>query len=568
MAEQSPIPPAAGRLGLALSGGGFRAAFFHLGVLAQMARLRLLHQVEVISAVSGGSVIGALYYLHARRLLQSAPDAEITPDHYVRLVDDMSAAFLAAVQRNIRVRAFLNPVKNFVMSVDPRYSRSDRIGELYERYLYRPVVGDGSLQLRHLKIQPPDGPPDYYPRAHNAARTNKVPMLIINATALNTGRNWRFEVVRMGEPPRDAAIERDIDRTPRLCRAGSYADITEEQGDFALGTAVAASTGVPGMFPPLAVSSLYPDTRVELVDGGVHDNLGVAGLLDLDCGRFVVSDAGGQLEFLREPSGGTLGVLLRSNSILFNRTREEQLFRFVERGAPHAFVHLRRGLAAPVIPYVAKDGGLAEDDCRAPVADSSTAFGVDEDVQARLARVRTDLDSFSDVEAYTLAYDGYRMCEQPLRQLPGSGSGGAVPNWRFLAIASRASEPDKAYLRRLEVARHRFAKPLRIRPALAVVSLLVVVALVAGLILLAWDVALPRLPLGPVIVVVLAVAGMLAADLRNQALLVVRDVAALLIGVVRGVALALLAPVLWMHLRIFDRLFLRDGRVTESERTS
>src|ERR1043165_610993 len=65
------------RLGMALSGGGFRAAFFHIGILAQMARLGLLRHVEVISTVSGGSIIGALYYLYLKRLLESKPDADI-----------------------------------------------------------------------------------------------------------------------------------------------------------------------------------------------------------------------------------------------------------------------------------------------------------------------------------------------------------------------------------------------------------------------------------------------------------------------------------------------------------
>lgn len=49
------------RLGLALSGGGFRASFFHIGVLARLAELDLLRPIEVISTVSGGSIIGALY---------------------------------------------------------------------------------------------------------------------------------------------------------------------------------------------------------------------------------------------------------------------------------------------------------------------------------------------------------------------------------------------------------------------------------------------------------------------------------------------------------------------------
>lgn len=554
-----------GRLGLALSGGGFRAAFFHLGVLAQMARQGLLPQVEVISTVSGGSVIGALYYLHVRRLLQGAPDADVGPDDYVRLVDAMANDFRGAVQRNVRVRAFTNPLKNLRMGVSSRYSRSDRIGELYEEILYRPVVGEGSLELRDLKIQPPDGPPDYYPREHNDARTNKVPMLVINATALNTGRNWRFEVARMGEPPRDEPIEHDIDRTPRLCRPDSYADMTEAQRDFPLGAAVAASTGVPGMFPPLAVSALYPDVRVELVDGGVHDNLGIAGLLDLDCERFVISDAGGQLEYLPQPSVGTLGVLTRSNAVLFDRTREEQLFRSMERRVPHAFVHLRRGLPTPNVSYLGRDGEPVDAACPPLPADSSTAFGVAEEVQERLARVRTDLDSFSDVEAWSLAYDGYRMSEEPLARLAPDGAGVTQPAWPFLAVAEMVARPEQqeGFLRQLDVARHRFGKVLRLRPAIGAVVVLMGVAALVGGIVAVWDLDVPGFRVGPVLVSVLVLAGLLAVTQRNQVIGVVRRTAILILGVVRGILLALLSFPLWLHLAVFDRLFLAQGRLED-----
>lgn len=48
-----------GKVGLALSGGGFRAALFHIGVLARLAELDVLRHVEVLSCVSGGSILGA-----------------------------------------------------------------------------------------------------------------------------------------------------------------------------------------------------------------------------------------------------------------------------------------------------------------------------------------------------------------------------------------------------------------------------------------------------------------------------------------------------------------------------
>src|SRR5262245_48242937 len=49
------------KIGLALSGGGSRAIAFHFGCLKALHEVGLLGRVQVLSTVSGGSVIGALY---------------------------------------------------------------------------------------------------------------------------------------------------------------------------------------------------------------------------------------------------------------------------------------------------------------------------------------------------------------------------------------------------------------------------------------------------------------------------------------------------------------------------
>ena len=53
-----------GKVGLALSGGGFRASLFHIGVLARLAECNVLRRVEVLSCVSGadGSQKVVLFY--------------------------------------------------------------------------------------------------------------------------------------------------------------------------------------------------------------------------------------------------------------------------------------------------------------------------------------------------------------------------------------------------------------------------------------------------------------------------------------------------------------------------
>ena len=378
------------RLGLALSGGGFRASFFHVGVLAQMAMLGLLRHVEVISTVSGGSIIGPLYYLHVKTLLENKTDTQITDQDYKDIVERVEVDFLQAVQRNIRMRTFLNPVKNIRMGL-ANYSRSDRIGELYDEYLYRPIFNPNRtrpIEMRELKIQPKGDRDGFHPLEHNLGRNAKVPILLINATSLNTGHNWRFEASRMGEPPRTDKVAQEIDKNLRLRRPPSYDDIILKQQDIELGMAVAASAGVPGLFHPLAISDLYPDEiRVQLVDGGVHDNQGIQGLLARGCTHFIVSDASGQMRDEPDPATGIAAVVGRANSILMDRVREEELFRlFKGNDRPVALMHLRKGLPAKAVSWIGPDGQVAEKlKLERHPAFASEGFGVTQEVQNLLS---------------------------------------------------------------------------------------------------------------------------------------------------------------------------------------
>jgi NTE family protein len=59
-------PPSPGKqIGLALSGGGVRAAAFHLGVIKRLAHESLLESVSAVSTVSGGSLATAAIFSEA-----------------------------------------------------------------------------------------------------------------------------------------------------------------------------------------------------------------------------------------------------------------------------------------------------------------------------------------------------------------------------------------------------------------------------------------------------------------------------------------------------------------------
>ena len=62
--EQSPAPR---RVALTLSGGGFRATLFHLGVVRFLREVDRLRDVSHITSVSGGSILAAHMVLNWER---------------------------------------------------------------------------------------------------------------------------------------------------------------------------------------------------------------------------------------------------------------------------------------------------------------------------------------------------------------------------------------------------------------------------------------------------------------------------------------------------------------------
>jgi NTE family protein len=430
------------RLGLALSGGGFRAAFFHLGVLARLAELGILPKVEVISTVSGGSVIGAAYYLKVKRLLEET-DGEPEPERYIELVDELDEAMRRAVARGVRGRIFANVVKNaeMLLPVRPsrrRYSRTDRLGDLLDRYLYKELFWgparevpkrrdralirclsrDRQVELRELVIKPSGTTVTEPLRKLNRCRKAKIPELVINATSLNTGHPWRFEAIRMGEHVGGAGDPRpDMDGNRVLAPgyfsiAGVPSDparrmVPEAQQDFPLSLAVAASAAVPGVFRALPISRMYSGVRVQLVDGGVADNQGIQALKDHGCARMIVSDASAQMDDRPKPRGSILPVLTRSPSILGDRVRDLQLAR--DPGNVHV-VHLRKGLR----PSPVEAGGAWTERVWPPLGTPDPKWRIHPRALDALSRIRTDLDTFSRREIDALACCGYVSIDEEL----------------------------------------------------------------------------------------------------------------------------------------------------------
>lgn len=453
--------------GLALSGGGFRASLFHIGVLAALAEEDQLKNIEVLSCVSGGSIIGAYYYLKIKLLFESKEDNEIDKQDYINLVKEIETDFLDGVQKNLRMRIFSNLYLNLKIIFSKHYSRTHRLGELYEKYLFQKILNDkniftedgkysdllkqnnGKIFMSDLFINPKLKPDEQFSfNTDNWLRKNKIPQLILNATSVNTGHNWQFTASYMGEPA--GSIEPDIDVKPRLRRM-YYEDAPTRYKKFRLGYAVGASSCVPVMFHPMPMFDLYPGIDLQLIDGGLNDNQGIRSLLEMECVNMIVSDASGQLPTNDAAINNEAALFFRADNILQERLRELQFKDVMEREATTQIntllnLHLKSGLGQEPISWLyCADPPRTIYDLNSDGKTDLTKYGVLRNVQLRLSEIRTDLDSFNDTEAYALMYSGWSQTK--LRFHPNLNmdeNAHTETAWKFLSIKPFVTDMEKA----------------------------------------------------------------------------------------------------------------------------
>lgn len=225
------------RIGIALSGGGFRASLYHLGLVRFLRDAGVLSQVSHITSVSGGSIFGAHLVLNWDRYNGS-------PEEF----DAVASEFLAFVQLDVRNRIFRRfPLTSLLRwpfrllgKSRRKLTRTGLLESHYENHLY------GDVSLFELP---------------------KSPQLHILATNLTEGCLSSFH--------RDGIL------MVRRQRLGPIWIESVHAGLATVSMAVAASSAFPGFFPPLELTGADVGAkagefdRQSFTDGGVFDNLGV-----------------------------------------------------------------------------------------------------------------------------------------------------------------------------------------------------------------------------------------------------------------------------------------------------
>lgn len=131
----SPNEADRGEKALWLSGGGYRAALFHLGALTRLNELGLLARLGTVGAVSGGSILAALLATKVPWPLHGA---------YRDWPEQVAEPMRAIASRNVRARATLH--KPF-----PRAGAGDAaLEERYARELVSSLGGESSWGPRFV----------------------------------------------------------------------------------------------------------------------------------------------------------------------------------------------------------------------------------------------------------------------------------------------------------------------------------------------------------------------------------------------------------------------------------
>lgn len=326
-----------GRIAVALSGGGSRAIAFHLGCLRALHDEGVLEEVCTISAVSGGSVLAALYCSYSgdfasferhvrsilkRGLLRPAIGVALTtaegPKALVSaicMIADRCAATLVRITPFLFSRK-LNDEEKWPNI--PIFLRSASRTTILRRVFSNIFKGKLLIELRDDR-----------------------PKLIITACELQHKSAFYFTAEAVGS-----------------WRLG-----VGDPANIELADAVAASAAYPGLLPSIDKSMDFTKSgrksrrRVILTDGGVYDNLGLAPLwpdrdprISISVGshdRIIACRAGYGL------AKGPVSVFWPSRmlAVLFSA-----LARAENIGVNRLFDHLKSGnLKGVLLPYLGQD---------------------------------------------------------------------------------------------------------------------------------------------------------------------------------------------------------------------
>jgi NTE family protein len=255
---------------LSFSGGGMRAAALAYGTLEALrdtsvpiggTRRTLLDEVDVINAVSGGSIVAAYYALYRDGIFRDFKERFLRRD----------------VERDLQLRVATNATR----LASSHFGRTDLLAEYFDDRLFQgKTFGD-------------------------LARGAFRPFVVINASDLSTGARFPFTQAQfdllcsdLGNVPMARAVAASAALPPYFTAITlrNYAGSCNATAPPGLAMAARGPANTYGQNARVREAHSYRDVArrpyVHLVDGGLIDNLGVRASID-----FAV-ESGGFMELI------------------------------------------------------------------------------------------------------------------------------------------------------------------------------------------------------------------------------------------------------------------------------
>ena len=261
-----PLDPG---IGLALSGGGYRAALFHVGAIVRLYEFGLFGDLARISSVSGGSVA-------AGRLAVVWDKIASREALFVHFVNPLRELASKTLDRSAILRGLVF---------------SGTVSDVVARKLDEALFGGASLQDL----------PDW-------------PMFTINATNLESGRLWRFQKAYMRDWKIGGVLKPTLKIADAVTASAAFPPVLSpyklrlSPDEFDI-----REQGVPDAF--------FRD--ISLTDGGVYDNYGLEPVWK----RFktvLVSDGGAALPMQSHIAGNWITQLKRTLSVIHSQVHAQR----------------------------------------------------------------------------------------------------------------------------------------------------------------------------------------------------------------------------------------------------
>jgi len=293
------------KIGIALSGGGIRAAIFHLGVLKWMAENNMLEDIVRISSVSGASLgIGLIYSCNDHKWPTSS-----------EYINDV-----------------LPKIQKVVMSKDIEIIALIKL-------IFSPWWWNKKVNLVAQVMQ------KYWGVSGKISDLGKNPMWYINCTTFETGKRFLFSQEKMGD----------------------YQIGYVKNPEISIADAAAASAGFPVLIgpykiktdrylwtkPPYEKKDWTPskDKYFHLWDGGVYDNLGLESVYKLDQGGcpcegvdyIIVSNASASIGYKKRKNGFSGKNLMRLLDIAMSQVgalRNRNLMDYIKRTQNGMYINI------------------------------------------------------------------------------------------------------------------------------------------------------------------------------------------------------------------------------------